>query len=663
MSGRRQPVAAEPWGPALRIVLDCLAAAGSPEALSPAWPTGLDPVSTAVLEHGWRAVRISPADLSSAVCTPALAIDAEGRPITLLPGEFRSAGEAATDRIAWRFHPRLVNQVGGLRGMATTAQARLRWTGPVTVLVTGLLAAVISCLLPVVAVRLGGERHWTQGLLVVGLALPALAFLYWIRDRAATTAQRDLQFALEPALWDRVLDPDSRALRGWSPAALVSAAGLLPQLRSLVMEAVLDFLLMLTLAGSTFVLLAAVDGWLAITVLAVLAVGLGCLCWRAVATVPPKPAGTAEAGALLQAAFAGLDEVHLYARENAILDRAAAKLSVARSDRIEEHLAAIKGVLWTLLPAAVLFAAWYRGTGPADTLIACGAVAQLVLAIGRVDNLTRLLFVVGRGLVGETLAMLRATDRPVPDCRLPAGNLLGEIEVAAACLTYGGADRPALDEISLRIEPGEFVAVVGPSGAGKSSLLRLIAGLESPQQGEVRCDGRPLSSLILTTVRAQIGFVPQDAEVPRGTVRSVVLGTDRLDLDRLAWEALRDVGLFDQIRALPMGLSTGVLGGTNGFAASQLQLMLLARAFARRPRLLLLDEIDAVAKEQLTDHLRALPMTRVVVTHSPHLARAADRVIVLDGGAVVESGRYDELMAGRGALDRLFNSGSFIDNS
>ncbi|SEK89217.1 ATP-binding cassette domain-containing protein [Streptacidiphilus jiangxiensis] len=653
----------DPWEAVFREAFDRLDPTPVDEWAASVPPTCLDPVSAAALACGARAVRIAPTDLTSPVLAPALVIDAVGRVATLLPGERRSAEEAATDRVAWRLHRRLPEEVGGLRGLVAQARAGLGRTAPLVVLAAGLLAAAVVALLPVLAVELG-ERHGTQAFLVVALAVPLLALVLGLRERAATSVQRGVHAALEPALWDRVLDPQSRALRGRSPRTLLGAAGVVTQLRSLVAGALLDGLLAFSLVGCTLALLAVVEVRLAIAALAVLVSGMGLLWLRASSVGVPVDSGgpTEEAGALVQAALTGLDEIHLYAREAAVLDRAADALPAARTDGAEEQLAAVRTALCILLPIAVLATGWFSGVGQARLLAACAAVTQLAFALGRVDNLARQLLILGRDLVGGTLAVLRATDRPAED-RLPAGVLRGEIEVARATLTYDGADRPALAQVTLRVEPGEFVAFVGPSGAGKSSLLRLVAGLEDPEHGEVRLDGTPLSRLIPATVRTQTGFVPQDAEVPRGTVRSVVLGTDLPGLDQLAWEALGDAGLADQLRALPMGLATGVSGGTSGFSAGQLQRMLLARAFARRPRLLLLDEIDAVAGERLCRHLRGLRMTRIVVTHSELLARAADRVVVLDGGAVAETGPYDELMAGRGALFRLFHAISEVDDS
>ena len=548
---------------------------------------------------GWRAVPVDPAAAAVEVAAPMLTT------------------EAGTWRL-YRTFP--VPRAGRALPIAGTVLAAV-------------FAAALAVALPVVAVRSREPAVAVMvGTLAVGLVLT-------VRDLAAARLARRVHHDTEPALWDRVLAPSHHR----TP---VGAGSAVAQYRSLVVAAALEVLQAAAVAVAV-VLLLVLAGVAQVAAVAGVLAALGAALWWGTRRPAPEPPRRE----LLPAVLAGLDEIHHYARESAVLaallERPAAGRAAARP---AERAAAATAVVPLLLLAAVA-PLWAPGADPGAAVIAGCALVQLNLVLTRADALARSVLVVG----GELTSAVRA----VAATPLPAGpdgwsDLRGEIHIDDVTLHPDGAGRPTIDGLTLVVRAGEFVAVVGPSGAGKSSLLRLVAGLEQPVRGEVRLDGVPLPEQLPTAVRSRIGFVSHDADAPRGTVRSVVLGAPdgRPDADGQALRALRAAGLADRIDALPMGLSTVVTGGSGGFATGELQLMLLARAYARTPRLLLLDEPAATAR--LAEHLRGLSATRVVVTHDARLARAADRVVVVEDGAVTESGSLDELLARRGALSRLF---------
>jgi ATP-binding cassette, subfamily C, bacterial len=210
------------------------------------------------------------------------------------------------------------------------------------------------------------------------------------------------------------------------------------------------------------------------------------------------------------------------------------------------------------------------------------------------------------------------------------------IDLAAVSFGYGGKE--VLHDISMRIEPGEFVAVSGPSGGGKTTLLDLVSGLLSPGAGSVVVAGNDLGSLDLRSWRRRIGYVPQDMLLLHDTVyRNVCLGDETISRAR-AEEALRAAGVWDVVAGLPEGLDT-VVGERGGrFSGGQRQRISLARALARRPSVLLLDEItaslDKDTEQAVCATLRQLAgkMTIVAVSHQSAVARVADRVVHLENG-------------------------------
>jgi ATP-binding cassette, subfamily C, bacterial len=213
---------------------------------------------------------------------------------------------------------------------------------------------------------------------------------------------------------------------------------------------------------------------------------------------------------------------------------------------------------------------------------------------------------------------------------------LPRIEFAAVSFGYGGTE--VLRNVSMRIEPGEFVAVSGPSGAGKTTLLDLVSGLQSPQAGSVLVGGNDLADTDLHGWRRRIGYVPQEMLLLHDTIyRNICLGDETISRAR-AEEALRAAGVWDVVVSLPDGLDTVVGERGSRFSGGERQRISLARALARGPLVLLLDEItaslDKDTEQAVCATLRQLAgqMTIIAVSHQVAVARAADRVVQLENG-------------------------------
>ena len=216
-----------------------------------------------------------------------------------------------------------------------------------------------------------------------------------------------------------------------------------------------------------------------------------------------------------------------------------------------------------------------------------------------------------------------------------------------------------LDSVNFQVRPGEFVAVVGPSGSGKSTLLRLLLGFETPTEGSVSYDGRELATLDIQEVRRQIGVVLQDARLRPGDIYSNIVGLSTHLTRDDAWDAAELAGLADDIEQMPMGIHTVVSEGGSGLSSGQRQRLIIARALAGRPKILFFDEATSALDNRTQAHVshsihaQLRGTTRVAIAHRLSTVIDADRIYVLSGGKIVQSGRYSQLIAEPGPFQDL----------
>lgn len=236
-------------------------------------------------------------------------------------------------------------------------------------------------------------------------------------------------------------------------------------------------------------------------------------------------------------------------------------------------------------------------------------------------------------------------------------DITGCIDLDHVSFRYDPNGPYILDDLSLHIRPGEYVAVVGRTGCGKSTLVRLLLGFEKPEKGAVCYDRKSVTSLDLPSLRRKIGTVMQDAGLFQGDIYSnIVITAPELTLED-AWQAAELAGIADDIRAMPMGMHTVVSEGQGGVSGGQRQRIMIARAVAPKPKLLIFDEatsaLDNKTQKQVSEALDKMGCTRVVIAHRLSTIRHCDRILVLDGGKIVEDGTYDELIEKGGFFAEL----------
>ena len=233
----------------------------------------------------------------------------------------------------------------------------------------------------------------------------------------------------------------------------------------------------------------------------------------------------------------------------------------------------------------------------------------------------------------------------------------GNIEMSHVCFRYSDTMPDILDDLSIKIKAGEYVAVVGETGCGKSTLVRLLLGFEKPRKGAVFFDGKDLNSLDLRSLRRHIGVVMQNGKLLMGSIyENITISAPWLGMDA-AWEAAEAAGLAQDIREMPMGMQTMISEGQGGISGGQKQRLLIARAIAPKPNVLIFDEatsaLDNLTQKKVTEALDSYKCTRIVIAHRLSTIQSCDRILLLRGGKIEEDGTYDELIAKKGFFAEL----------
>ena len=232
--------------------------------------------------------------------------------------------------------------------------------------------------------------------------------------------------------------------------------------------------------------------------------------------------------------------------------------------------------------------------------------------------------------------------------RESVATITGNIELSHVTFRYEKEGRKIIDDLSLKIPARQYVAIVGKTGCGKSTLLRLLLGFEQPESGAIFYDRKDIQTLDLGSLRKLIGTVLQEGELFSGSIfENITISAPNLSLQE-AWDAAEIAGIADDIRAMPMGMSTVLQEGGGGISGGQKQRIMIARAVAPKPKLLLLDEatsaLDNITQKQVSDALDRMRCTRIVIAHRLSTIRHCDRILVMDGGKIVEDGKYEQLI-------------------
>ena len=532
--------------------------------------------------------------------------------------------------------------------------------GLLTLLLPALTGAVFDLVIPQ-----GDSRQLYVYAMIILFSIVAIAFTQVLRRFAMIRIETKLDFTLQAAIWDRLLNLPVPFFRKYQAGQLASKANSIMMLRKVLSDTVIY-----TVLGSLFMmfnlfLLFFYDARLALMAMILIAMSVVVILLLG-RRIRKRQSIIIELqqkifGMLFQF-FSSISKIRIAGAEVHAFSEWAGKFSESKRLTYEVRKIYLKiSLMSTLLPAIVtllvfgILASRIPHTMSTGQFMAFFTALTVAVASFLQLGMAGVAYFTAIPMMESIRPILEATPENVT-LKPEIQELTGDIEVVNVSFRYQPDGPLVLDNVSLHARPGEFVAIVGTSGSGKSTLLRHLLGFETAVSGSVYYDRQDITSFDPSSVRRQTGTVLQQARLSTGNILTNITGMTSATFDD-AWDAARAVGLDDDIKQMPMGMYTVVTGGISTISGGQRQRILIARAIVNKPRILFFDEatsaLDNRTQQIVSQSLEMLQATRLVIAHRLTTVQNADRIYLMENGRIEETGTYKELLEKGGKFTEL----------
>lgn len=580
---------------------------------------------------------------------------------------------AKLDRVAYTFYRPFPNLMLKARGLLKFGLYNCR-KEIVAATLMGILCGVLALLPPIVTriifdevIPASERRQLTQIVLALLVCACAVAVFRTIQSIALLRIQTKMDASIQSAIWDRLLRLPVTFFRRYVTGDLVTRALGVSTIRRIFTGAAISAIFSSFFSVFSLGLLFYYDSHLALLAVGLttvtLLVSILTICKQLKYQRELQDTQGKISGLVLQL-ITGISKLRVAAAEarafakwaNAFVEQRRLSLKIRT---IDNRLIVFNTIFPTFTFIVFFAAIGFFRTSPLSTGTFLGFSTAFGFLLGAISEMNMALLPVSSAIpIFDRLRPIIETLPEVNATKTSPGELTGEIEIVHLFFRYHRGAPLVLNDVSMHIKAGEFIAFVGASGSGKSTIFRLLLGFEQPESGTIYYDGRDLAGLDVEAIRRQLGVVLQNHKLIPGSLFTNIAGEFALT-EAEAWEAVRIAALEEDVKQMPMGLHTIINEGANTFSGGQRQRIAIARAIATRPKVFLFDEATSALDNQtqaiVSDNLEKLHTTRIVIAHRLSTIKNADRILVFDQGRVVQAGSFDELYEQRGIFKDLIN--------